>query len=344
MALKKVDADGYCYGFNGKEKDEDGEWGSMAHYDYGARIYNPGIGRWLSSDPLAKKYPDWSPYLGIGNNPIIFNDPDGRDIIIKTRRCLSGCNPFSYADNEVYNPEFKTEIGIIDENDVKALQAFLNTKEGYNFFAQYARAGDEFAGIKFEEDGALSDHELEIVFSKGEYSGASGGTLHYLATTYKGDGVTVKDLRYFSADGVSESELRPKDIEIPQVFKGQEKLRTRGFVTIWDTDYSGEPTNYSPVQIAITLAHELILHVNNKSTVAAKAIEAGDFKEAAKLLNRDSGFSGKIDHENYINNRKGSGANLFNNIVNSMSKTFGKNQVRKAKTDHDDKYKVLKEK
>jgi len=37
----------YRYGFNGKEKDGSGEWGNTV-YDYGFRIYNPRIGRFLS--------------------------------------------------------------------------------------------------------------------------------------------------------------------------------------------------------------------------------------------------------------------------------------------------------
>src|SRR5665213_2006473 len=36
--------------------------------------------RWLSVDPLASKYPDMSPYCGMGNNPISFIDGDGREI------------------------------------------------------------------------------------------------------------------------------------------------------------------------------------------------------------------------------------------------------------------------
>jgi RHS repeat-associated protein len=71
----------YRYGFNGKEKDSNGEWGSTS-YDYGFRIYNPGIGRFLRVDPKAEKFPYASPYNFVLNNPITNIDPDGAEVII----------------------------------------------------------------------------------------------------------------------------------------------------------------------------------------------------------------------------------------------------------------------
>ncbi|HRP03260.1 MAG TPA: RHS repeat-associated core domain-containing protein [Candidatus Kapabacteria bacterium] len=46
-------------------------------YDFGARILDPRVGRWLSLDPLASKFPWSSPYVAMGNNPVIMVDPDG---------------------------------------------------------------------------------------------------------------------------------------------------------------------------------------------------------------------------------------------------------------------------
>ncbi|MNS63467.1 hypothetical protein D3C72_965620 [compost metagenome] len=50
-------------------------------YDFGARMYNSQLGRWLALDPLAAKYPGLSPYNFVANTPIQAKDPDGRVII-----------------------------------------------------------------------------------------------------------------------------------------------------------------------------------------------------------------------------------------------------------------------
>ncbi|MFY0598990.1 MAG: hypothetical protein JXR03_04925 [Cyclobacteriaceae bacterium] len=71
----------YRYGFNGKEKDTNGEWGSQAHYDYGFRIYNPQIGKFLSVDPLTGSYPMLTPYQFASNRPIDGIDLDGLEYL-----------------------------------------------------------------------------------------------------------------------------------------------------------------------------------------------------------------------------------------------------------------------
>lgn len=45
--------------------------------NFGARTYNPTIGRFDKVDPLTEKGKGWSPYTYVFNNPILFVDPDG---------------------------------------------------------------------------------------------------------------------------------------------------------------------------------------------------------------------------------------------------------------------------
>ncbi|WP_156810144.1 RHS repeat-associated core domain-containing protein [Nitritalea halalkaliphila] len=46
-------------------------------YDFGARYFDPVIGRWTSVDPLADVAPGWSPYRAFYCNPIRYTDPTG---------------------------------------------------------------------------------------------------------------------------------------------------------------------------------------------------------------------------------------------------------------------------
>jgi len=57
------------------ENEWDGQTGSKL--DFGARIYDSRIARFLSADPKRNDYPYWSPYLFAANSPIIFVDING---------------------------------------------------------------------------------------------------------------------------------------------------------------------------------------------------------------------------------------------------------------------------
>jgi len=65
------------YKHNSKEYDESL---GINTYDFGARNYDPALGRWMNIDPLAEQYRRWSPYTYAINNPMRFVDPDGMSV------------------------------------------------------------------------------------------------------------------------------------------------------------------------------------------------------------------------------------------------------------------------
>jgi len=66
----------YRFSFNGKENDNEVK-GQGNQQDYGMRIYDNRLGRFLSVDPLSKEYAFYSPYQFSGNSPIENIDLDG---------------------------------------------------------------------------------------------------------------------------------------------------------------------------------------------------------------------------------------------------------------------------
>lgn len=72
----------------------------------GARYYNPRLSIWYGVDPLAEKYPSWSPYVYTFNNPINYIDPDGREPMIGpgprgTFGSLNWKSKIRYSDNYI---------------------------------------------------------------------------------------------------------------------------------------------------------------------------------------------------------------------------------------------------
>jgi RHS repeat-associated protein len=74
----------YRYGFNGKENDNEVK-GQGNQQDYGMRIYDSRLGKFLSVDPLAPNFPWYTPYQFAGNMPIWASDVDGSEPATQTR-------------------------------------------------------------------------------------------------------------------------------------------------------------------------------------------------------------------------------------------------------------------
>ncbi|MFY0256530.1 RHS repeat-associated core domain-containing protein, partial [Chitinophaga sp. 30R24] len=66
----------YRYGFNGKENDNEVK-GEGNQQDYGMRIYDPRVGKFLGVDPMGSERVSWTPYNAMRNNPVNNIDPTG---------------------------------------------------------------------------------------------------------------------------------------------------------------------------------------------------------------------------------------------------------------------------
>lgn len=80
------------YKYNGKELDVTH---GLDTYDYGARQYDPILGRWDRVDPLCEKYYSLSPYVYCLNNPVKNVDSDGRKVYLYATT-LPGLSPGFY--------------------------------------------------------------------------------------------------------------------------------------------------------------------------------------------------------------------------------------------------------
>jgi RHS repeat-associated protein len=88
MPGRSFNADSYRYGFNGKENDNEVK-GESNQQDYGQRIYDPRMARFLSEDPLTKDYPELSPYQFASNSPIENSDLDGLESLSEIKGGLA---------------------------------------------------------------------------------------------------------------------------------------------------------------------------------------------------------------------------------------------------------------
>jgi RHS repeat-associated protein len=137
----------YRFGFNGKEKDNSTGEGNL---DFGARIMDVRLGRWLSIDPEYRKYPNQSAYSSTLNNPIkwidlggkVVKDPNGNVIFTVTNPNAEYIQSQSVINGKLYTYYFKAIQGkILTDNgtEVIAYKAISNDV--------YERVQNQFAGV-----------------------------------------------------------------------------------------------------------------------------------------------------------------------------------------------------
>ena len=111
---------------------------------------------WLSTDPLAEKYSSVSPYVYCLQNPILYVDPDGRDVVAWLVQHMRVGNKLTPISNR----------NILTGASASTMRDIMKTKVGSNYISQFMKKGDEFYGYKAEKEGKYSNVVLNIT----EYS------------------------------------------------------------------------------------------------------------------------------------------------------------------------------
>ena len=132
---------GYRFAFNGMEQDNEvsGDGNSL---DFGARIYDSRLGRWLAVDPLQHWYPELSDYSFVRNSPLLFIDPNGKEIDPYSEENMWG--------NCVYKGFSSQSHGAIFARSVE--QLYYNSSSSDIFSQAYDRLRTSNRVYKFGEN------------------------------------------------------------------------------------------------------------------------------------------------------------------------------------------------
>ena len=204
--------------FTGKERDKE------TNYDYfGARYYDSRIGRWMSVDPLAEKFPDVSSYQFTHNNPINRVDIDGAidwplkgNVAVNKRDYKNGAwdltntvvRTSTYQDTDRQPGQTNPHIGIdyrADQTefyslgDGKVIDVGTTTKGAKYITVEY-QGGDN---IKFEHISSVTNGlKTGSKVLEGEILGITGKTgtesphLHIEAKDKKGNRIDPENRNY----------------------------------------------------------------------------------------------------------------------------------------------------
>jgi len=118
----------YRYAGKEQQKKEFVDGTGLEWSDFGARMHDDQLGRWLTLDPLSEKFYALSPYNYAANNPTVLVDPDGRDIVITTEDVKDakgntiGRNFHISVTGKVLNNSRKENL------DVDRITSFLNSE------------------------------------------------------------------------------------------------------------------------------------------------------------------------------------------------------------------------
>ena len=174
------------YYYNGKEKQEIGNTGLL---DYGARFYNPDIGRWTTLDPLASKYYNISPYAYCTGNPVRFIDIEGM-----------------FVGDPIKNPKIvRNRASNLYGEGIRILNGIRRTHQGFDYFAPIGT--DVMAvkdGVVVQSKGYHVDYGKTITIEHKTEKGETVYTFYaHLSNVSVNDGDTVKEGEVIGKSGTT---------------------------------------------------------------------------------------------------------------------------------------------
>ncbi|WP_279122401.1 RHS repeat-associated core domain-containing protein [Bacteroides acidifaciens] len=219
------------YKYNGKELETAG---GLNWYDYGARRYDPVLGRWNGVDPSCEKHYSWSPYTYCKNNPVLRVDPDGKDdytINGKGQLFRTSINNSPY-DKLIYSRNKDISIVVNDKSLLPGMYAVQksNKNAGIEYYNSTANLDDAVAVFKFGADNTKPEWKLDIYDDGGSKtavvgtSGREGSVFSDVQDKLGVKGDKVVDLHSHPYNKVaSDNDMRNLKINTGAIYNRDEK-------------------------------------------------------------------------------------------------------------------------